>query len=110
MGIKVWNRQSTRDWIAQLEHRIDDIEYYLRQTVNWCEQNQVYDDRTVFACSVMTAVWVSHLRNEPISKRELFEILGIEGWDQIDDAIYEFNEEYSFYEHEELLELVARSF
>lgn len=110
MSIKVWNRQSTRNWIAQLEHRIDDIEYYLRQTISWCEQNEVYDDRTVFACTVMTAVWVSHLRNEPISKRELFEILGIEGWDQIDDAIYEFNDAYSYYEHEELLEMVTRSF
>lgn len=107
---KVWDRQSTRNWIAQLEHRLEDIEYYLRRTVEWCEANQVYSDRTVFACTVMTAVWVSHMRNEPISKQELFEILGVKGWDSIDDAIYEFNEEYASYEHEELLEMVVSSF
>jgi hypothetical protein len=106
----VWNRQSTKDWIAQLEHRIEDIEYYLRKTVEWCEDNGVYSEQTIFACTVMTAVWVSHLRNEPISKRELFEILGIVGWDQIEDAIYEFNPEYAHLEHDELLEMVASSF
>lgn len=106
----MWNRQSTRNWIAQLENRIEDIEYYLRRTVEWCEANEVYDDRTVFACTVMTAVWVSHMRDEPISKQELFEILGIKGWDTIDDAIYEFNKDYEMLDHEELLEIVASSF
>jgi hypothetical protein len=106
----VWDRQSTRNWIAQLEHRIEDIEYYLRRTIEWCENNHVYDDRTVFACTVMTAVWVSHMRNEPISKQELFEILGVKGWDTIDDAIYEFNQDYEMLDHEELLEMVASSF
>lgn len=108
--MNVWNRKSTRDWISQLENRIDDIRYYLQKTIEWCEHNDVYDDRTVFACTVMTAVWVSHLRSEPISKHELFEMLGVDGWDTIDDAIYEFNSEYAYYEHEQLLEMVARSF
>ena len=108
--MKVWNRDSTRLWIAQLEHRIEDIQYYMERTVQWCEANEVYSDRTVFACVVMTAVWVSHMRNEPISKHELFEMLGVEGWDQVDDAIYEFNSDYEAFDHEELLELVASSF
>jgi hypothetical protein len=106
----VWDRQSTRNWIAQLEHRIEDIEYYLRRTVEWCEANEVYSDRTVFACTVMTAVWVSHMRGEPISKHELFEMLGVKGWDTIDDAIYEFNKDYETLDHEELLVMVASSF
>lgn len=106
----MWDRQSTRDWIAQLEHRLEDIGYYLQETIKWCERNDVYDDRTVFACTVMTAVWVSHMREEPISKQELFEILGVKDWDTIEDAVYEFNSEYANYEHEELLEMVARSF
>ena len=56
---KVWDRKATRDWIAQLEHRIEDIEYYLRKTVEWCEANDVCSDRSVFACMVMTAVWLA---------------------------------------------------
>jgi hypothetical protein len=96
--MKVWNRDSTRLWIAQLEHRIEDIQYYMERTVRWCETNEVYSDRTVFACVVMTAVWVSHMRNEPISKHELFEMLGVEGWDKVDDAIYEFNSDYESFD------------
>jgi hypothetical protein len=37
-------------------------------------------------------------------------MLGVEGWDKVDDAIYEFNSDYESFDHEELLELVASSF
>jgi hypothetical protein len=107
---KVWDRKATRDWIAQLEHRIEDIRYYMERTIQWCEANDVYEDRTVFACIIMTSVWVSHMRNEPITKKELFEMLGVKGWEGIDDSIYQFNEDYESFEHEELLEMVASSF
>ena len=107
---KVWDRKATRDWIAQLEHRIKDIQYYMERTIQWCEANDVYSDRTVFACIIMTSVWVSHMRNEPITKKELFEMLGVKGWEGIDDYIYQFNEDYESFEHEELLEMVASSF
>ena len=110
LGYNMWSRNQTKHWISQLEHRIEDIEYYLRQTIVWCEANEVYSDRVVFACSVMTAAWVSHMRGEPLSKREIFEMLGIEGWENAEDGIYEFNPEYAYYEHEELLEMVANSF
>jgi hypothetical protein len=106
----VWDRQATREWIAQLELRVEDIRYYMERTIEWCELNEIYDDRTVFACVVMTAVWVSHMRAEPITKHELFEMLGVEGWDKIDDAIYEFNEDYAHLDHESLLKMVAYSF
>jgi len=58
----------------------------------------------------MTAVWVSHMRNEPISKHELFEILGVKDWDKVEDAVYEFNSEFEALEHEELLEMVVKTF
>ena len=106
----MWSRNQTKHWISQLEHRIEDIEYYLRRTVEWCEANDVYSDRVVFACAVMTAAWVSHMRDEPLSKHEIFEILGIENWQSIEDGIYEYNPEYAYLEHEELLEMVANSF
>lgn len=106
----MWTRQDTKHWIAQLEHRLEDIDYYLRKTIAWCEDNEIYSDRIVFACSVMTAVWVSHMRGEPISKLEMFEILGIKDLDQIDDCVFEFNSEYEDLDHEELLNMVAKSF
>lgn len=53
--MKYWSREDTKSWIAQLEHRIEDIEYYLKKTVQWCEQNEVYDDKLIFVCLIMTA-------------------------------------------------------
>lgn len=108
--MKYWSRDDTKSWIAQLEHRIEDIEYYLKKTVQWCEQNEVYDDRLIFVCLIMTASWVSYMRQEPLSKQEIFEILGVDGWENIEDAIFEFNGDYDFMEHEELLEMIVSSF
>jgi len=107
---KPWTRQDTQYWIAQLENRIEDIDYYLQKTIQWCEDEGVYDNKVVFACSLMTAVWVSYMRDEPISKQELFEILGVSDWYTADDAIYEFNSKYADLDHEDLLQLVVRSF
>lgn len=101
--MKPWTRDNTRAWIESLEYRIADIEYYLQRTLNWIETNEVYSDRLVFLCSFMTIVWVCHLRGEPISNHELFEILGIQNYDQVPDAIFQFNPEYEFMELEELL-------
>jgi hypothetical protein len=105
-----WTRDDTKEWIIQLEHRLEDIDYYLKRTIEWCEENGVYENRTVFACSLMTAVWVSHMRNEPISILELFEMLGIKDLENVEDAVYEFNPQYADFEHEELLHMVASSF
>lgn len=108
--MKPWSKDDTKHWVSQLENRIDDIEYYLRRTVEWCEQNDVDSDKTVFLCSVMTLTWVCHLRGEEISRREIFEILGIENWNSIEDAVLEFNSKYEQMQLEELLELVVNSF
>lgn len=101
--MKPWTRDDTKAWIDQLEHRISDIEFYLERTLAWIEENEIYSDRLVFLCSFMTIVWVCHLRGEPISKHELLEILGIQNYNQVPDAIFEFNPEYEFMELEELL-------
>ena len=105
-----WTRDDTKYWVAQLENRIEDIEFYLKRTIEWCEENEVYSDNLVFVCSVMALTWVCHLRGEEISRRELFEILGIDNWNAIEDAILEFNPKYEDMQLEELLELVVSSF
>ena len=84
----MWSRDNTKEWIFQLQHRIEDIDYYLQRTIDWCEHNGVWADQKVFACCVMAVIWVSHMRGEPVSKRELFEILGIADWDQVEDVEY----------------------
>jgi hypothetical protein len=108
--MQYWSRQDTKHWIAQLENRIEDIEYYLKRTISWCEENEVYSDRLIFACLVMTASWVSYMRQEPLSKQEIFEILKVDGWETVEDGIFEFNAEYDYLEHEELLQMIVSSF
>ena len=103
-----WTRKDTQYWIAQLEHRIEDIDYYLHQTIQWCEDNGVFNDQAVFACTLMTVIWVSHQRGEPVSKREAMELLGIDGWELVEDEEFELNQKYYNMELEDLLEQVCQ--
>lgn len=108
--MKPWTRDDTKEWIAQLEHRVEDIDFYLKRTLEWCQENEVYSDKIVFVCNIMAIVWVCYQRNEPISKHEIFEILGIADWELADDAVFEFNPKYQDLELEELLLTVVQSF
>ncbi len=103
---KPWTREDTQHWIDQLEHRLEDIDYYLKRTVEWCEDNGVYRDDAVFACALMTVIWVSHQRCEPLSKREAMEILGVEGWETIADEEFELNQKYDNMDIDDLLDEV----
>lgn len=105
-----WTRDRTQEWIGQLENRLEDIDYYLAQTIRWCEDNNIYDDQMVFACAVMTVVWVSHMRGEPLSKREALEIVGISDADSVEDDEYCLGEQFHDYDHEELLAAVVSKF
>jgi hypothetical protein len=102
-----WTRDQTREWIAHLENRLEDIDYYLNRTVEWCENHGVYNDQAVFACAVMTVIWVSHMRQEPLSKREVLELVGVLDYYNAEDQEYQLNPEFQNYELEELLEIVA---
>ena len=103
---KPWTREDTQHWINQLEHRIEDIDYYLHQTIQWCEDNGVFNDQAVFACTLMTVIWVSHQRGEPVSKREAMELLGVQGWELIEDEEFELHQRFADFELEDLLEQV----
>ncbi len=104
-----WTRDQTREWISQLENRIEDIEYYLLKTLDWCEERGLYNEQAVFTCSMLTVVWVSHMRQESISQREIFEILGIKDWDQAADNTFELAATFHHYDLEDLLEMVAEN-
>ena len=107
---KVWSRDHTKDWIAQLENRIEDIDFYLRKTIEWCELHGVYEDHRVFVCSIMTVVWVSQMRGESVSKREAFELLGIADSHLVPDETFEVGAKYSDYDLEDLLYNVTKTF
>jgi len=101
-----WSRADTQTWIRQLETRIADIDYYLAKSVKWCEDNNVLEDERVFACSMLTCIWVSNMRDEPISLYELLEILGLEELAS-EDKIYNLDSKLINVEHEELLRIAS---
>jgi hypothetical protein len=105
-----WTREETKNWIVQLENRLEDINYYLNETVKWCENNEIYDNQIVFTCSIMTVVWVSHMRGEPLSKREALELVGVENIEKVQDDVYMLGELFQDCDHEELLSAVVSRF
>lgn len=36
--MKPWTREDTHKWVIQLENRLEDIGYYLKRTLEWCEK------------------------------------------------------------------------
>jgi|694.fasta_scaffold32766_12 hypothetical protein len=79
----MWTRNDTKNWLFQIEHRLNDFDHFLELTKDWCEQNCITNDAAVFMCLCMTLVWVSHHRNEKLTKNEIYEILGF------DDHVYD---------------------
>jgi len=105
--MKPWTRDDTQHWIAQLENRVEDIDYYLMRAIEWCEDHRVYDDQAVFACCAMTVIWVCRMRGETITQKEMFELLGLQGWEVGTDDEYRLGDSYLDMDHEDLLEMVA---
>lgn len=101
--MQIWTREHTRQWIHTLESRIQDIDHYLKSTIAWCEDHYIYDNDTVFMLSFITVLWVSNMRDEPISYNELLEILGLENLKSGQDCFYDLGDQFLELDHKELL-------
>ncbi len=108
--MKYWSRDDTKEWIAQLEHRVEDIGYYLERTAQWCDEYGIDDSKVLFMCNFITCIWVSYMRNEPITFVELMEILGVKDWEDDEEKIYELDDRWGELDHYELLEQVVDKF
>jgi hypothetical protein len=108
--MKYWSRDDTKEWIIQLEHRIEDIEYYLGRTSQWCDDYGIDDKKVLFMCSFITCIWVSYMRGEPITFVELMEILGVETWEADEEKIYELDDCWGELDHYELLEKIVETY
>ena len=53
---KPWSRNDTRDWIIQIESRLEDMHYYLEKSMQWCENNSVYENTRVLMCCLVTCI------------------------------------------------------
>lgn len=108
--MKYWSREDTKAWLAQLEDRIEDISHYIDQTLDWCEDYYIDDDKVIFMCCFLTAIWVSQLRGEPITYLELMEMLGIKDIPDSEDKFYELDSRFEDLTHRELLEEAVKHF
>ena len=106
---KYWNRDSTKEWIAQLENRLEDLDYYLNRTVEWAENNGLTDQESIFSLGFVTVLWVCYMRSEEVSRQEIYELLGIEDWQEADDCVMELGDQLSGLDYEDMLNLVART-
>ena len=106
---KPWTRNDTQEFIHTVESRIEDIDYYLKRTVEWCEKHEVVENKRVIMCCLVTCIWVSSMRNEVISFQELIEYVGIED-DYKDiitmDKVYKVCKEFQALDHEEVLQML----
>lgn len=109
--MKPWTRDDTKDWIHQVENRIEDLQYYIDRTFQWCKDNEVYSEKLILILNFMTCIWVSHMRQEPISFVELLEFLDLNQLaDQGQDKIYELSPILSNVDHDELLEILVKDY
>jgi hypothetical protein len=100
-----WTRDDTRSWLGQLENRIEDIEFYLKHTEDWCEERDVYDEFLIASCRIITVLWVSEMRQESISKREIYELIGVKDWYDAPEESFSLSDQYKDMDINELLEL-----
>jgi len=106
---KYWNRDSTKEWIAQLENRLEDLDYYLNRTVEWAENNGLTDQESIFSLGFVTVLWVCYMRSEEVSRQEIYELLGIEDWQEAEDHVMELGDQLSDLDYEDMLNLVAKT-
>lgn len=105
---KNWNIYDTKLWINQLENRIEDIDHYLNHTVKYCEDNDIINNETVFTLCFLTVLWVSYMREEPISRREIFEILSIKDWEDLPDSPVELGAKLGDFDLQDILDVVSK--
>lgn len=105
--MKYWSRDNTKDWIMQIELRLEDIHFYLNQTAAYCDQYQIYKNSEVLTLSIMTCIWVSAMRDEKISLSEVIDILNLD-MEIHSDKTYDLNSDMASLDFEDMLDLVRR--
>jgi hypothetical protein len=108
--MKPWTRDDTKEWVFQIENRIEDIEYYINFTNQWLEEREFDSPYIIATCLIITILWVAAMRNEDVSQREIYEIIGIKDWYEAEDIIFGLNEEYNTLDLEEILEIAIAKF
>lgn len=82
-----WTIEDTKLWIHEVSLKLEAIDYWLNETVSWCEKHDIESEQTVFTLSMLTILWVGYKLGEPISRQQALEILEVPDWEQVDDKL-----------------------
>lgn len=108
---KPWLRGDTQEWIAQMENRVADMQYYLEEALLWLASQGYCRPEITIACLTMTCVWVSNMRNEKITAHEIMEIIGASTEDaQTPNSIFELAPQFKEWNIEEIWYHVIRQY
>lgn len=107
-AMKYWSRDDTKDWIMQIELRLEDIHFYLTQTAAYCDHYQILDNSEVLTLSIMTCIWVASMRAEQITLSEVIDILNLDMEIQ-SDKTYDMGKDMKDLDFEEMLDLVRKN-
>jgi len=108
---KPWIREDTKEWITQMENRVQDMQYYLEEAILWLSVHGYHHPDMTIACLTMTCVWVANMRNEPITAHEIMEMIGADTEEvEIKDDIFELAPNYHGWEIEEIWYHVIRQY
>lgn len=105
--MRYWGINDTRDWIVQVQMRLEDMDFYLKETIRYCETRGIIDNVQVLVLSIMTCIWVSTMRNEPISICEVADILGLDNLSNLADKTYTANDHLSLLDFEQMLDMIV---
>ena len=104
-----WTTDDTKMWVHEMHLKLEAVDYWLNETVQWCETNEVYSDKLVFILSFLTILWVGYQLGEPISKQHAFELMGIPDWEKVSDVIMALPVPYGELDHAQLMQLAFNS-
>lgn len=98
-----WSRNDTQEWIAQMETRVADMQYYLGEALLWLASQGYCRPEITIACLTMTCVWVSNMRNEQITAHEIMEMIGASTEDaKTPNSIFELAPQFKGWDIEEI--------
>lgn len=108
---KPWSRNDTQEWIAQMENRVADMQYYLEEALLWLTTYGYHHPHITIACLTMTCVWVANMRNETITSHEIMEIIGAPTDNlELSNDIFELSPQYQGWDIEEIWYHVIRQY
>ncbi len=67
--------------------KLEAFNSYMQDMVEWAEQNEITSEKTMMVLSIMTVLWTAYQLGEPITRQQMFELIGVDGWEEVEDRL-----------------------